>query len=338
MFRLTSALVLALSLVCCAAWAQKYPGVGRAATPAEVKAWDIDVRPDFVGLPPGSGSVKQGRIVWEAKCESCHGAFGEATEVFAPIVGGTSKRDMETGRVANLTRADYPQRTTLMKLSQLSALWDYIRRAMPWNAPKTLSNDDVYAVTAYILNLGDIVPGEFVLTEKNIVDVQNKLPNRHGLATYAPLWEVRGMGDVTNEACMKDCPVEKGVVSSLPDFARNAHGNLADQSRLVGGTRGAQTAAAPAPAAPVAVAEDAAALASRHNCNACHHAERKVLGPSYKAVSTKYHGQANALETLVVKVKAGGAGVWGDFPMPANPGLNDADTRALVRWVLSGGK
>ena len=67
-----------------------YPGIGRAATPKEVAAWDIDVRPDFKGLPTGSGSVAQGQDVWEAKCASCHGIFGESNEVFTPLVGGTT--------------------------------------------------------------------------------------------------------------------------------------------------------------------------------------------------------------------------------------------------------
>src|SRR5213075_3126325 len=110
-----------------------------------IKAWDIDVRPDFKGLPPGSGSVAQGQQVWDAKCASCHGTFGESNEVFTPLV---------TGDVA---------RTTLMKISTLSTLWDYIHRAMPWNAPKSLAVDEVYAVVAYLLNLGDILPGDFVL-------------------------------------------------------------------------------------------------------------------------------------------------------------------------------
>ena len=81
------------------------------------KAWDIDVRADFKGLPAGSGSVAKGQDVWEAKCANCHGIFGESNEVFSPIVGGTTKDDVRTGRVANLLRPDYPQRTTLMKVS-----------------------------------------------------------------------------------------------------------------------------------------------------------------------------------------------------------------------------
>jgi cytochrome c len=73
-----------------------------------VAAWDIDVRPDFKGLPAGSGSVEKGQDIWEAKCASCHGVFGESNEVFSPLVGGTTKEDVKTGRVANLTRTDFP--------------------------------------------------------------------------------------------------------------------------------------------------------------------------------------------------------------------------------------
>ena len=80
----------------------KYPGIGRTATPAEINAWDIDVRPDFTGLPPGSGSVAKGQEVWEAKCASCHGTFGESNEVFSPLVGGTTVEDIKIGRVKAL--------------------------------------------------------------------------------------------------------------------------------------------------------------------------------------------------------------------------------------------
>ncbi|MGA8785942.1 MAG: c-type cytochrome, partial [Polaromonas sp.] len=80
-----------------------YPGVGRAATPKEVAAWDIDVRPDFKGLPAGSGTVAKGQDVWESKCASCHGVFGDSNEVFSPLIGGTTAEDVKTGRVAKLT-------------------------------------------------------------------------------------------------------------------------------------------------------------------------------------------------------------------------------------------
>ena len=89
-----------------------YPGLGRAATPKELAAWDIDVRPDFKGLPKGSGSVAKGQVVFEAKCASCHGVFGESNEVFAPLIGGTTKNDVKTGRVARLNDNSFPGRTT----------------------------------------------------------------------------------------------------------------------------------------------------------------------------------------------------------------------------------
>src|SRR6185503_20856554 len=91
----------------------QYPGIGRPATPAEIRAWDIDVRPDFKGLPPGSGSVAQGEKVWDAKCTSCHGTFGESNEVFTPLVGGTTAEDIKAGRVKSLVTGD-TGRTTLM--------------------------------------------------------------------------------------------------------------------------------------------------------------------------------------------------------------------------------
>ncbi|HUP30598.1 MAG TPA: cytochrome C, partial [Usitatibacter sp.] len=90
-------MAIAASLFVVPAVAQ-YPGIGRAATPAEIAAWDIDVRPDFKGLPAGSGSVAQGQVVWDTKCAGCHGTFGESNEVFAPLVGGTKPDDIKTGR------------------------------------------------------------------------------------------------------------------------------------------------------------------------------------------------------------------------------------------------
>lgn len=215
--------------------------IGRVATPAEVVAWDIDVRADFKGLPKGAGSVAMGEQVWEGQCASCHGAFGESNDVFSPIVGGTTAQDIRTGRVLALSAGGFPHRTTLMKVSKLSTLWDYIHRAMPWNAPKSLKTDEVYAVLAYILNLGDIVPADFTLSDRNMAEVQSRLPNRNGKQVFAALWEVRAKGDVINPLCMKNCPIEDKVASALPDFARNTHGNIAEQVRPFGAPRGTDT-------------------------------------------------------------------------------------------------
>ena len=83
------------------AHADAYPNVGRAATAQEIAAWDIDVRPDFKGLPAGSGSVARGQEIWEGRCASCHGTFGESNEVFTPLIGGTTSEDIQSGHVAH---------------------------------------------------------------------------------------------------------------------------------------------------------------------------------------------------------------------------------------------
>src|SRR5262245_20578357 len=111
MFRSPSAFICIAALAGSAWAATPYPGIGRSATPAEVAAWDIDVRPDFKGLPKGSGSVAQGQALWEAKCASCHGVFGESTETFNPLIGGTTAEDVKTGHTARLNDNAYPGRT-----------------------------------------------------------------------------------------------------------------------------------------------------------------------------------------------------------------------------------
>lgn len=333
---------LALAVSCAAAGAQeRFPGVGRAATPAEVQAWDIDVRPDFKGLPPGSGSVSAGQDIWDAKCASCHGTFGESNEVFTPIVGGTTQEDIKSGRVKGLTNPEQV-RTTLMKLPTLSTLWDYIRRAMPWTAPKTLTTEEVYAVTAYILNMGGIVPDDFVLSDRNVRDVQARLPNRSGMTQEHGLWAVRGKPDVTHAACMKNCEAEVRISSTLPDHAVGAHGNLAMQMREYGPVRGLQIAGAAATAKPPADAQAAAgrarALVSESGCLACHGYTNKIVGPGFNDIAGKYAGQSGAEPRLIQKVKQGGGGAWGAIPMPPQPQLKDTDIAAIVRWIASGAR
>jgi len=266
-----------------------YPGVGRTATPAEIAAWDIDVRPDFKGLPPGKGSVAEGQKVWDARCASCHGTFGESNEVFTPLVGGVTREDIKTGRVASLKKPDVA-RTTIMKVSTISTLWDYIHRAMPWNAPKSLKTDEVYAVVAYLLNLGDVIPDDFVLSDRNIAEVQGRLPNRNGTTRNHGLWDVKGKPDVANTACMKDCVSDVKVGSALPDHARESHGDLAEQNRGVGPGRLSASQPAAAAAAPMPVEE----LARRKACLSCHGVDNRVVGPAFKdAAARNLHAVAD---------------------------------------------
>ncbi len=340
-----------------AAMAQDKPWatMGRDATPAEVKAWDIDVRPDFKGLPAGAGSVSLGETVWESRCASCHGSFGESNEVFTPIIGGTTKKDIETGRVAALVegaKSTAPQKTTMMKVATLSTLWDYINRAMPWNNPKTLKPDEVYGVTAYLLSLAEVVPPDFTLSDKNIAEVQQRMPNRNGMVFHEPLWKANGKGDVKNVACMKDCAVDPKVHSFLPDFARDAHGNIQQQNRVIGPVRGADTtkpapkgligtaaAATVAPAAPAAgKGPNVNSLLAANACTACHGVKNKIVGPGFNEIAAKHKGRADAEAYLAGKIKSGGSGVWGAVPMPPQPQIKDDDARAIAQWIAAGAK
>lgn len=349
-------IILAAALWAGSAFAQPatpWHEIGRDATKAEVKAWDIDVRPDFKGLPKGAGTVAQGEQVWEAQCASCHGSFGESNEVFTPIVGGTTKADIERGRVKNLEPGStFPQKTTMMKVATLSTLWDYINRAMPWNAPKTLKTDEVYAVTAYLLSLAEVVPTDFTLNDQNIAEVQKRMPNRNGMVFHEPLWKVSGKGDVKNVACMKDCPVEATIRSSLPDFARDAHGNIQEQNRVIGPVRGADTTR-PAPTAPVGsgpkpaavvvaaappAAGDVKALLAANSCTACHGMTQKIVGPAFSDIAAKHKGNAGLESYLAIKIREGGVGVFGAVPMPPQPQLSPADATRIAKWIAAGAK
>ena len=352
---LTAALMAMAGLAL--AQSDKYPGLGRVATPKEVAKWDIDVRPDFKGLPPGSGSVAKGQDVWEAKCAHCHGIFGESNEVFSPLIGGTTAEDIKTGRVANLSRTDFPGRTTIMKVATVSTLWDYINRAMPWTNPKTLTTEEVYSVTAFLLSLANVVPDDFVLSDKNIAEVQKRMPNRNGMTTAHAMWpgkEFKGTAkaDTANTICMKNCAPEPKHASLLPDFARNAHGNLAEQNRLVGQQHGADTsrpegkatlpgaaASAVAPVTPVAPKAEAnneskaaIALLNKYSCTACHGVDKKVVGPGFNEIAKKHSGKA---DYLAGKIKSGGSGVWGPVPMPPQS-LPEADAKAIAAWIAKG--
>ncbi|MCW2312003.1 c-type cytochrome [Rhodoferax antarcticus] len=332
--------------------AAKFSGIGRDATVKELQAWDIDVRPDFKGLPPGSGSVAKGQDIWEEKCATCHGIFGDSGEFFNPIIGGVTAKDIESGHVANLIGPGYPGRTTFMKVATVSTLWDFIFRAMPWTEPKSLAPDDVYAVLAFMLNLSNIVPENFVLSDKTIRDVQSRMPNRNGMMTDHTLWpgnEFSGAKkpDTSNVACMANCAPEPKLASFLPDFARNAHGNLAEQNRLVGAQRGAdtahperklgETAAAPVVLTAAEVVDIEArkmnTLLQKNGCTICHGMHNKIVGPAYTDVARKYAGK---VEYLQGKIKSGGVGVWGALPMPAQT-LSDTDAISIAEWLAAGG-
>ena len=158
---------IALALACAGpARATERLGIGRPATEAEIAAWNIDVDRDGRKLPPGHGSVAHGREVFETQCASCHGSRGE---------GGTGER--LAGGQGTLASAN-PLKTVGSFWPYAPTLFDYIRRAMPMNAPQSLSAADVYAVSGYVLYLNGLVPESAVLDAATLAAV--RMPNRDG--------------------------------------------------------------------------------------------------------------------------------------------------------------
>lgn len=142
-------------------------GIGRVATPEQIAGWDIDIRPDGQGAPSGRGSVKDGEKVYMDKCAACHGEFGESAGRWPQLAQGKD----------TLASHD-PVKTVGSYFPYLSSVFDYIRRAMPFGDSESLTNDELYAVTAYVLNLNDIVDDKFVLSKETWGKV--KMPNQGG--------------------------------------------------------------------------------------------------------------------------------------------------------------
>lgn len=164
MWRLSLILLLSLPIPT-PVKAQKY-GVGRAADAAEVKAADIGVLPDGTGLPPGQGTAIQGKEVFSRRCAKCHGAKAEGGDE-APLVGG--KGTLYTPKPVKTIGSYWPYATTL---------YDYINRSMPFNQPGILTPDQVYSVSAYLLQLNGIILESDVMDAKSLPQV--KMPNRDG--------------------------------------------------------------------------------------------------------------------------------------------------------------
>jgi S-disulfanyl-L-cysteine oxidoreductase SoxD len=173
-------------------------GLGREALPEEIKAWDTDVRPDGQGLPAGQGSVKQGEELYTAQCAACHGEFGESAGRWPVLAGGRGS-----------LKHEQPEKTVGSFWPYLSTTFDYIKRAMPYGNARSLSDDEVYAITAYILHLNDVVKEDFVLSRENFGTV--KLPNAGGF--YDDDRETAEKHFWKKEPCMKSCKPEPAKVT-----------------------------------------------------------------------------------------------------------------------------
>jgi S-disulfanyl-L-cysteine oxidoreductase SoxD len=147
------------------------PQFGQEIAPAYIAPWDISIGPDGAGLPPGSGTASQGEAVYAAKCQACHGEKG---------VGGPN--DALVGGIGSLAPGKSPVKTVGSYWPYATTLFDYIRRAMPFPETKSLTNDEVYAVSAYVLNLNGVVGTDEVLDAQSLPKV--KMPNRDGFIPF----------------------------------------------------------------------------------------------------------------------------------------------------------
>lgn len=163
-----------------------YAEIGTPATEAAIAALDRDVRADGKGLPPGKGTVAQGEAVYAEKCAACHGEFGEGAGRNPALIGGE-------GSLAT----DRPRRTVGSFWPHAPTLFDYIRRAMPLGYGNTLSDDETYALTAFILELNGIVTGDFIADMHTLPRV--RMPNAEGFRRHAP------PARSTARRCMRQC-------------------------------------------------------------------------------------------------------------------------------------
>lgn len=187
--------------------------LGRKALPAEIEAWDVDIRPDGTGLPKGHGTVAEGEQLFSDNCASCHGDFGEGVGRWPVLAGGQDSLSDQR-----------PVKTVGSYWPYLSTVYDYIRRAMPFGNAHSLSNDDVYALTAYILSLNYVVDEDFELSDKNFGSV--KMPNADGFVGDDRMSEPE-YAKATREPCMKDCkdePVKITMRAQVLDVTPDGEG------------------------------------------------------------------------------------------------------------------
>lgn len=181
---------------------RKY-NIGKLATKTEIAGWDIDVRPDGVGAPKGSGNAIDGEEIYVNRCAACHGDFGEGVDRWPVLVGGDG----------TLASHD-PEKTTGSYWPYASTIFDYVYRSMPFGEAQTLTHDETYKLVAYLLNMNEIIDEDFVLSDKNIGKI--KMPNASGFLLPDPRPDVTKYKD--GQPCMKNCNVPVKIIGKARDI------------------------------------------------------------------------------------------------------------------------
>ena len=176
--------------------------LGKVASKKEVAGWNIDVRPDGMGAPKGSGNAIKGEEIYAEVCASCHGDFGEGIDRWPELVGGENTLDTHD-----------PVKTTGSYWPYASTIYDYIYRAMPFGAAQSLSHDETYQIVAYLLYMNEIIEEDFTLSDKNIGKI--KMPNRNGFLLPDPRPDI---SVINGNPCMKNCVVPTKVIGKARDI------------------------------------------------------------------------------------------------------------------------
>lgn len=299
-------------------------GIGRVALPEEVTAWDVDVRPDGQGLPVGSGNVSDGDELFQNACAACHGVFAEGVDNWPKLAGGMGTLDR-----------DDPLKTVGSYWPYLSTVWDYVHRSMPFGNAQSLTPDEVYAITAYILYSNDLVDDDFTLSNENFTEVT--LPNVDGF--FVDDRDTVELPVFSQEACMENCKdtveitMRATVLDVTPDQTAAREDFQAEEAAEAAAeaTEEAPATAAPAAEAPAteAPAEEAAAPAAAGDldpelvaagekvfkkCAACHQvgegAENKS-GPQLNGVIGRTLGSVEGFNYSKTMAEMGASGtVW----------------------------
>ena len=256
-------IALVASCLTAPAMAEKL-GLGRAALPAEIAAWDWDINATGDGLPVGSGDVLDGEEIFAEKCAACHGDFAEGVDNWPKLAGGADTLD----------HVD-PLKTVGSYWPHLTTAYDYIKRSMPYGNAGTLSDDEVYAIVAYILYSNDLIEEDFVLSNENFMEFE--MPNVGGFIvdnraqTEYAIW--------SSEPCMTACKdsvavtMRALVLDVTPELDRNT------ATTAVSSTTAPETA--PEPAAPTIDMELAAAGNKVFKkCKSCHQVGEKAMNRS----------------------------------------------------------